>query len=62
MKNTSSKNKWTNLFFNPDGPELPETRDFDFKFQVFPDCKAKNKPIRSFGFWENLQPANLLTV
>ena len=38
---------------------------FEFKFQVFPDCKAKKKQIRLFGFWENLQilrHANLLTV
>ena len=32
----------------------------EVKFQVFPDCKGKKNG--SFGFWENLLRANLLTV
>ena len=51
-----------NLFFYLDDSEILETRDFDFKFQVFLDCKAKKTFVRSFGFWENLRRANLLTV
>ena len=40
-----SPKKRTNefVFFLLYGPEILETRDFDFKFQVFPDCKAKKK-------------------
>jgi hypothetical protein len=52
-----------NLVFCHDSPEILETWNFDFKFQIFMDYKAKKnktKQIGLFWFWENLWPANLL--
>ena len=51
QKKTSSKTERTNLFFYPDGPESPETWDFDFKFQVFPD-RQERKTNSSVCFWK----------
>ena len=50
-KKSSSKTERTNLFFYPDGPESPETWDFDFKFQVFPD-RHDRKTNSSVRFWK----------
>ena len=47
----SPKKERMNLCFYPDNPELLETWNQNFKFQVFPDCQAKNKQIRSFDFF-----------
>ncbi len=57
MKKSSSKNEWTNLFFYSDSPELPETLDFHFKFQVFPD-RQDRKTNSSIRFWKKFRHDN----
>ena len=48
---TFSKNERVNLFFYPEGPEVHETRCFDFKFQVIMDLQDR-KTNWSIHFWE----------
>ena len=43
-------------------PEILETWNRNFMFQVFPDCHDKRKQICSFIFWENLWRANLFSA
>ena len=50
-KKTCSKNERTSLFFYPDSPELPETWDFNFKFQIFLD-RQDRKTNLSVHFWK----------
>ena len=33
----------------PDSPEIIETWNFDFKFHLFPDCKAKKRFVLFWG-------------
>ena len=48
-----SKNERTDLFFYPDSPEIFETWNQKFKFQVFPDCQDR-KINSSVCFWKKL--------
>ena len=45
------KDEFVCLSWIPNGPELHETWDFDFKFQVFPD-RQDRKTSSSFCFWK----------
>ena len=40
-----------NLFFYPDSPKILETRDFEFTYQVFPECQDRKTNLFAC-FWE----------
>ena len=61
----SPKKRTNEIFFCHDSPEILETWNFDFKFQVYSDCKAKkqNKLVSSvFGRIYGAPMPNMLTV
>jgi hypothetical protein len=53
-------NKRICFVFCHESPEILEISISSFKY--FRTVKQKNKQIHSFGLWENLRRANLLTV